>query len=72
MVFRVILNVAVIGMGVAASTLGGCSMPSFDRPDWSLNGPKPVPVSSPVTQPKKYGDWNGPNSPKPLTYSAVR
>ncbi len=52
-----------------AILVSGCSMqaPRSEQPDWSLNGPKEAKAPS-----KKYGDWNGPGAPKPLTDDDAR
>lgn len=60
-------NLLVLFMlALVAAGCGVQTSPS-DRPDWSLNGPKPAPQPA-----KTYGDWNGPGAPKPLMYDSVR
>lgn len=71
MTIKANLHFVVIATGIAGVWMGGCSMQTIDRPDWSLNGPKPLPVSQPAAA-KKYGDWKGPNAPKPLTFNNTR
>lgn len=58
------------GLTAAAFFAAGCSLQTSqsERPNWSLNGPKDVPPPPA----KKYGDWNGPTAPKPLTYNGAQ
>lgn len=66
--FRLAIGPALIIAGIAVS---GCSVQRSDSPTWSLNGPPAAPVTA-TTANTKYGDWNGPGAPQPLTYDEAR
>lgn len=57
----------LLAVFMMALLVAGCGVQSTiaDAPNWSLNGPdRPAPSPKPA---KRYGDWNGPGAPQPLT-----
>ena len=59
---------SLISLCALALAAAGCGIQQSksERPNWSLNGPdRLVPAPQPA---KRYGNWNGANAPKPLTY----
>jgi hypothetical protein len=61
----------LLALFMIALVTAGCGVQQSlsDRPNWSLNGPdRPSSSTNTSTTPaKRYGDWNGPGAPKPLT-----
>lgn len=64
----------LLALFLIALLVAGCGVQSTrsERPNWSLNGPD-RPAAQPKTEPaKRYGDWNGPGAPAPLTVETPR